>query len=75
MGNTQQKDQEDERDTESELYVQNMRRAHNGQGNPVFTCQICVELKQSNQIFNNNKKCACTRCLQGLHSQIHPSHD
>nr|POF19027.1 hypothetical protein CFP56_26457 [Quercus suber] len=54
-------------ETESELYVQTMRRAQNGQGNPVFTCQICVEPMQSKQIFNNNKKCAqhavCRDCI------------
>ena len=41
-GNTQQKDEEYERDIELDLYVQNMRKAHNGQGKPAFTCQICV---------------------------------
>ena len=66
MGNIQQKKGRDERDIELELYVQNMCRAHNGQGNPVFTCQICVKPMQSNQIFNNKNKCAhavCKDCI------------
>ena len=61
-GNTQQKDEEYERDIELDLYVQNMRKAHNGQGKPVFTCQICVKPMQSNQIFNNKHKCAHAVC-------------
>ena len=66
MGNIQPKKGRDERDIELELYVQNMCRAHNGQGNPVFTCQICVKPMQSNQIFNNKNKCAhavCKNCI------------
>nr|XP_023924110.1 uncharacterized protein LOC112035524 [Quercus suber] len=38
----------------------------NGQGNLVFTCQICVKPMQSNQIFNNKNKCShavCKDCI------------